>query len=359
MCAGRASTSLAFTAGRPPPAHPWAADPAPPAAPRRPAFIPLDEIVHPNGEGAFPGCETNLFVPAIESNMDCTLCLNCVRACPYDNVALTLRAPGRELGRAPWARRGGLAVLLLGVLLAFWGVMNAFAMVPPYYALASTLSGALHTTSKGLLIALLYAAVTALGLTLTVAAGMLADAIGGARPHVVRSFRRWGYVVVALGFGFWAAHYLFHFLTGAAAAVPVFEHFFSYRGLPIDPNWRLAQMVPSRWLFPIQAGITAAYSVLALVTALRIGLRDFGRRGVLAMWPMLVFVAGVRGHAAPGARATDADARHPPRHPPTERRSPPRAAASPPTDRRTRRSRPCPPRQAPPVPCRRCSSSAC
>ncbi len=260
------------------------------AAPRRPAFIPLDEIVHPNGEGAFPGCETNLFVPAIESNMDCTLCLNCVRACPYDNVALTLRAPGRELSRAPWARRGGLAVLLLGVLLAFWGVMNAFAMVPPYYALASTLSGALHTTSKGLLIALLYAAVTALGLTLTVAAGMLADAIGGARPHVVRSFRRWGYVVVALGFGFWAAHYLFHFLTGAAAAVPVFEHFFSYRGLPIDPNWRLAQMVPSRWLFPIQAGITAAYSVLALVTALRIGLRDFGRRGVLAMWPMLVFV---------------------------------------------------------------------
>jgi ferredoxin len=54
----------------------------------------------------FPGCETGLFVPTVTSTMDCTLCLNCVRACPYDNVALRLRSPLREgdhgrLG-APW-----------------------------------------------------------------------------------------------------------------------------------------------------------------------------------------------------------------------------------------------------------------
>ncbi|MFN3265932.1 MAG: hypothetical protein ACK41E_03735, partial [Deinococcales bacterium] len=46
--------------------------------------------------GAFPGCETELFVPQIKSNQDCTLCFNCLRACPYDNVALELRSPIRE-----------------------------------------------------------------------------------------------------------------------------------------------------------------------------------------------------------------------------------------------------------------------
>ncbi len=257
----------------------------------RPAFIPLSDITNPNGEGVFPGCETNLFVPAIESNMDCTYCLNCVRACPYDNVALGLRAPGRELAHAPWRRRGRLAVMMLGVLLAFWGVMNALAMVGPFFTFARTLADALHTTNEGVLIGAMYGRRDRRRGCCSRSVPPPSPTCWGARPRGPwRALQRWGYVVVALGFGFWGAHYLFHFLTGAAAALPVFEHFFSYRGFPIDPDWRLAQMVPTRWLFPIQAVITAVYALLALVIALRIGLRDFGRRGVLAMWPMVLFV---------------------------------------------------------------------
>lgn len=254
------------------------------------AFIPLSEIVNPNGAGHFPGCETNLFVPTMTSNMDCTYCFNCVRACPYDNVALSVRAPGRELWHDAWARRGRLSVMLLGVLLAFWGVLNALAMITPFFSFASWLADALHIRSEAVLLAVLYATVTAVGMGLLLLAGMLSDRLGGARPRPYKAFMRWGYVVVALGFGFWGAHYLFHFLTGAASAIPVFEHFFSYRGAAIDPDWRLAQMVPSRWLFPIQAIVSAAYASLGMVVAFRIGWRDFGRRGVLAMWPMIAFV---------------------------------------------------------------------
>ncbi|MEJ2291140.1 MAG: hypothetical protein P8Y05_05415 [Deinococcales bacterium] len=267
-----------------------AASPPPGGAPARPAFIPLAEITNPNGSGSFPGCETNLFVPAVESNMDCTLCLNCVRACPYDNVALRVRAPGRELVRAPWARRGGLAVMLLGVLLTFWGVMNAVAMIGPFYTVGGWVARVVGTHSEALLIALLYGLVTLIGLGVTLAVATWSDVLGGAGARPWQAFQRWGYVVVALGFGFWAAHYLFHFLTGAAAAVPVYEHFFSYRGVGLEPDWPLAHMMPARWLFPLQAVVTALYAGLALVTAVRIGLRDFGRRGVVAMWPMFGFV---------------------------------------------------------------------
>jgi polyferredoxin len=274
----------------------YSAERAPTALPlqtngsREVAFIPLSEVTRPNGQGHFPGCETELFVPAMQSNMDCTNCFNCVRACPYDNVAVSVRAPGWEWTRAPWARRGKVALMVLGVLLAFWGLLNAVGMIGPYFALAQALADALATESELVVLGLLFVGVTGLGLGVTVATASLADALGGAEVRPWRAFLRWGYALVALGFGFWAAHYLFHFLTGAVSIVPVMQHFLMLQGLPVDPNWRLAQLVPSRFLFPVTAIVTLAYATLALAVTVRVALRDFGRRGVLAMWPMLLFV---------------------------------------------------------------------
>ena len=228
-------------------------------------------------------------VPTITSNMDCTYCFNCVRACPYDNVALRLREPGRELAKDPWGRPGGATTLLFGVLLAVWGVMNALAMIGPFQAIADVAGRILGTDRHGALVLVLYIVASVVGLALTAAFALLADVLGGAAPRPWTAFRRWGYVAVALGFGFWTAHYLFHFLTGGAGAVPVTEHFLGRFGAGLTPNWGLDRLVPMAWLFPIQAVVTALYAVLAMVSAVRIGLRDFGRRGVLAMWPMVLF----------------------------------------------------------------------
>ena len=254
-----------------------------------PAFIPLAEITNANGTGTFPGCETDLFVPTIQSNMDCTACFNCVRACPYDNVAITVRQPGWEWTAAPWAKRGRTAVMAMGVLLAFWGLLNAAAMVEPYFQTAEALANLLGTRSEALILTIFFAAATVVGLVVTGAVAWLSDRLGGATTGVRTAFLRWGYVTVALGFGFWGAHYLFHFLTGALSIVPVFEQLLNRWGAPIDPNWRLAQFVPSAWLFPITAAITSAYTLLASSVAIRIAVRDFGQRGALAMWPMLLY----------------------------------------------------------------------
>jgi polyferredoxin len=254
------------------------------------AFIPLSNVSHPNGTGHFPGCETELFVPTIQSNMDCTLCFNCVRACPYDNVALTVRAPGWEWTHSPWLKRGRLALMLMGVMLTFYGLMNAVAMVSPYFTFAQFMADALHTNSELLVLSLFFLAVASFGLLITLGVATLADVLGGTKAKPWQAFQRWGYVVIALGVGFWVSHYLFHLLTGALSIIPVFQHFFTYRGFNLDPNWRLAQVVPTSWFFPISAIITTLYSFLAIYTTVRIALRDFGRRGVLAMWPILLFV---------------------------------------------------------------------
>ena len=299
------------------------------------AFIPLSSITSANGTGFFPGCETNLYVPTMTSNMDCTSCFNCVRACPYDNVALSLRAPTWEFSHSPWApaqsakqftkqsakqsgfivptqntvavqntdnkaqkiKHGKFSIMLLGVLLTYYGLMNAIAMVPQYYQFADWLALNLNLqatpTSEAILLALFLAIIAIVGLVLTGITSYLADLIGfgstkATSPHL--SFMRWGYVSIILGVGFWTAHYIFHFLTGALTIIPVFEHFFSYRGFDVDPNWRLSKIVPTAWLFAIGAAITVSYTILALYTTLRIAFRDFGNRAVLAMWPILIYV---------------------------------------------------------------------
>ena len=42
------------------------------------------------------GCELALFQPRKIGNLDCTFCLDCVHACPHDNVGIGCRVPGES-----------------------------------------------------------------------------------------------------------------------------------------------------------------------------------------------------------------------------------------------------------------------
>jgi polyferredoxin len=67
-----------------------------------------------NGSTVVAGCGTLLFPPQISGNMDCVFCLDCARACPYDNVALAPRSPLAELANpASWPLRWDLGLLAL------------------------------------------------------------------------------------------------------------------------------------------------------------------------------------------------------------------------------------------------------
>src|SRR5262249_40812085 len=86
------------------------------------------DCVH--GRDAIPGCELDLAQPRKHGNMDCTFCLDCVHACPHDNIGLIGGAPGRELisdphrsGVGRFARRPDIAALVL--VLVFAAFANA------------------------------------------------------------------------------------------------------------------------------------------------------------------------------------------------------------------------------------------
>ncbi len=97
--------------------------------------IPINGVTEvKHGPQGTLGCGTLLFAPQVTTNMECTMCLDCVRACPYDNAGLFIRKPGHELIRADsWPKRWDIAFLV--IFLVAMGLTNAFGMVPPVYAL--------------------------------------------------------------------------------------------------------------------------------------------------------------------------------------------------------------------------------
>lgn len=86
-----------------------------------------------NNEIVKRGCETFLFIPKKTGNLDCTFCMDCVDACPYDNVKVGMVTPAEELsadfnraGIGPLAKRYDFLVLI--VVFTFGALLNAFAM---------------------------------------------------------------------------------------------------------------------------------------------------------------------------------------------------------------------------------------
>ncbi len=82
------------------------------------------------------GCELYLFQPKKVGNLDCTFCLDCVKACPHDNVGLLPVIPGKTLLSDPYrssigrlSKRTDLVALIL--LLVFGAFANAAGMVTP------------------------------------------------------------------------------------------------------------------------------------------------------------------------------------------------------------------------------------
>ncbi len=261
-------------------------------------------------EGQTPHCQLWLFQPQKVGNLDCTFCLDCLHACPYDNVGILARVPAEELALDPQrsslgriSRRPDLAAL--AVVFTFGALLNAFAMVSPVYAVEDWLAGLLHTGSEWPVLALLFAG------GLVVAPALLLGLAGwlswpprrpdGGRPALLSWITRFSYALLPLGFGVWLAHYSFHFLTGFWTLVPVLQSFVSdLAGAPLlgAPRWDLAAVLPASWLYPLELGFLGLGWFGSLLVAYRLAGREVPDRPWRTFLPWavllsLIFAAGI------------------------------------------------------------------
>lgn len=192
------------------------------------------------------GCELALFQPRKVGNVDCTFCLDCVHACPHDNVGILSRVPAGELtidpmrsGLGIFSRRKDLAALV--VVFTFGALLNAFGMVSPVYALESWLARVLGVSRELPVLGLIFGLFLVVEpLVLIGVAVWLTRVWGGSREPIVGVGVRYSYVLAPLGFGIWLAHYGFHFLTGLYTIVPVTQ-----AALGWQPHWGSPGLAPN------------------------------------------------------------------------------------------------------------------
>jgi ferredoxin len=254
------------------------------------------------------GCELRLFVPAKQGNLECTFCLDCVHACPHDNVALAARIPGDELaddrrrsvaGRL--SRRLDLA--LLAMLFTFGGLLTAFAATAPMRAVEARVAYGLGLgAAPGAVgLAVLFAGgLVVVPLLLCGLAAMATQALGGplggaaARRVIAASFV---YALVPLGAGIWAAHHGFVFLTAAGAIVPAAQaaaiDLFGWAplGQP-DRSWLGLGLRPGLG-FALQVGAVILGGIGSTSLIQRIALRDYRGHAAAAGVPWVVLTVGL------------------------------------------------------------------
>ncbi|MEO7272277.1 MAG: FesM [Vicinamibacterales bacterium] len=247
------------------------------------------------------GCELALFQPLKVGNLDCTFCLDCVQACPHDNVAIRVRVPGEELaddrrrssiGRL--SKRTDLAALAL--VFTFSALLNAFAMTGPVYATEAWLARAIGTTHEAPVLALVFVAGLGL-LPLGLVGGAAALTRRLARsPLGVREIAvRYAYAFVPFGVGVWLAHYGFHFLTGVGTVVPVTQSaVIDATGTALlgHPDWRWLGMRPGA-VFPLQLGVVLLGAMGSLVLAHRVSERDHPGGPMRASAPWMLAIIAV------------------------------------------------------------------
>ena len=190
------------------------------------------------GNETTPGCPTELFLPAKSGNLDCTFCLDCVRACPEDNIDVLRVVPGRTLGhgRPPRPDRGaGLDAAALALLFCFGAFVNAAAMTGPVTSWNESWLASIGANATPFWLGLEFALALLVAPALCAwgCARLSSAALRGGRGGSQEILTRMIPALTPIGLSMWLSHYGFHLLTGIDTLGPAGQRAAAGLGWPM------------------------------------------------------------------------------------------------------------------------------
>tara|TARA_B100002003_G_scaffold251417_1_gene294851 strand:+ start:1605 stop:3029 length:1425 start_codon:yes stop_codon:yes gene_type:complete len=187
------------------------------------------------GDEHFYGCPMLEFPGGgMDTNRDCILCTECIKACPYENITMRLRGWGHDL----WARKRGLPdESIAGVILAaLVTVVSLFLVLflPKLYLLVNPLLPAgtpPNDWPRLVSIGIIYLGGIAVALLLMYGFSHLSRIFGGDKSIPTRFFfTHFGYAAIPLG--------IMKFLSD------ILDHIFRTWGAVVDVTRALVQDFP-------------------------------------------------------------------------------------------------------------------
>lgn len=254
------------------------------------------------------GCELQLFQPKKSGNMDCTFCLDCVHACPHQNVGILAVVPASELildrhrsfiGR--YSRRLDLAALV--VLLVFGAFVNAAGMVGPVATWEESVRIRFASPSLLPIVTLLFFFSLILGpAALVILCGAISRIFAGIQVRWKELTCSFVMTLIPLGFSMWLAHLSYHFFTSAGTIQPVLKRVLMDLGLQTlsNPDWIVSAFPGIVSLESLQILFLDLGLLCTLYIAWRVSRRFANRTGValrlLMPWASLsaaLYIIGV------------------------------------------------------------------
>jgi hypothetical protein len=204
-----------------------------------------------NGSQAGYGCPWDVFPGGLTKNTYCGLCMECIRTCPYDNIAVNLRPFSADLAK-PSTRMDeafkafimlGSAMIYAGVLLGPWGALKDAAYHVGTYAW------------------FIYAIVF-LAIIFGILPGIFTIGIVGTKSIIPlkKRFASLSTALIPLGLMFWVAFSLSFVLTNASYILAALSD-------PLGLGWNLFGTANAAWQ-PMLSSLLTPAQTLALVGGL-------------------------------------------------------------------------------------------
>ena len=237
------------------------------------------------------GCPTFLFPGKLDTNTYCIQCMECVQACPHDNLAVNMRPWGADLvieGK-PRTDEAYLALLMLAIT-GFHGL----TMTPVWQQLIDGIRGVGNvgrTVGFSVGMALLMLGPIAVYALLAGISKWLATG-HTTRPMTYHDyFVRYAYALLPIALFYHIAHNMEHLLMEGPKVVAMVSDPMGWGwNLLGTANWTIPPMISLSKLWLVQAFLVLVGHVYSLWVAQRTSLRLFGsgRAAFRSQLPMLV-----------------------------------------------------------------------
>jgi hypothetical protein len=204
-----------------------------------------------NGSAIGYGCPWDIFPGGLTKNTYCGLCMECIRTCPHDNIAVNLRPFSADLSK-PSTRIDeafkafimlGSAMIYAGVLLGPWGILKDAAYN------VGTSAWFLYAVIFLAIIFVIFPGLFTLGILKTKSSLPLKQ-----------RFASLATALIPLGLLFWVAFSLSFVLTNASYIIAALSD-------PLGLGWNLFGTANTVWQ-PMLTSVLAPAQTLALVGGL-------------------------------------------------------------------------------------------